>query len=207
MQRADLAAKHQHRCAAGATARAEPGSRQVAYFSDRAPCYVRVPMLVCPCGFRQEARPLQLGCCAPTARCPQQLFDWQLLNHTCATKHGGSDAFASTLRYKWTLLEWEVGSGGPPLDPRCARRWPCACPWARAWAWAWGLSQRGTDSMRHCVFTLKPLKPLKSKPPTRALGAATMEFRRIKDAALRPDALGGLGDVRRGLGPLPGSSG
>ncbi|GBF91967.1 hypothetical protein Rsub_04691 [Raphidocelis subcapitata] len=154
MQRADLAAKHQHRCAAGATARAEPGSRQVAYFSDRAPCYVRVPMLVCPCGFRQEARPLQLGCCAPTARCPQQLFDWQLLNHNCATKHGGSDAFASTLRYKWTLLEWEVGSGGPPLDPR-------------------------------------------------ALGAATMEFRRIKDAALRPDALGGLGDVRRGLGPLP----
>ena len=95
------------------------GAREVPYFWLAGSHKAKIPIIIID-GVRREATPLELGCVAPTATSPEQLFDWQLMQLFCNLPSAGASKFITAFEAAQTVPEWQRGRiGTPQIDPRC----------------------------------------------------------------------------------------
>ncbi|GBF98863.1 hypothetical protein Rsub_11467 [Raphidocelis subcapitata] len=120
-ERVAVAAHGCNRLGPPARAAAAADGRDVAYFCHEGAFLVKLPVLRCTgCGADREARPTELGCCAPTAAWPQQMMDCGLLRQFAAAG-GGAAQFRAGLQAAWGLGREGEGRSGPPLEARALR--------------------------------------------------------------------------------------
>jgi hypothetical protein len=99
------------------------GAWEVPYFWLAGSYKAKIPIIIID-GVRREATPLELGCVAPTATSPEQLFDWQLMQLFCNLPSAGASKFITAFEAAQTVPEWQRGRiGTPQIDPRCVGFW------------------------------------------------------------------------------------